>query len=194
MFPRVLLVLCFFRLIFVSCFLLVSVAFAQPTWDLKQLSEPPKTYPAEGFSSGSRNIRPLFFEGLSYQGKPTRVFAWVGLPNLEPGKKVPAMVLVHGGGGTAFANWVKLWTDRGYAAISMDTCGALPQPEQKPRPRHDFSGPPGWGGFEQIDNPPQDQWTYHAVADAILAHSLIRSMPEVDPDKIGLTGISWGGF
>ena len=37
------------------------------------------------------------------------------------------MVLVHGGGGTAFAEWVKAWTSRGYAAIAMDTCGQIPK-------------------------------------------------------------------
>ena len=34
--------------------------------------------------------------------------------------------LVHGGGGTAFADWVKLWNSRGYAAIAMDNCGSIP--------------------------------------------------------------------
>ena len=148
-----------------------------------------------GLSGRSPQIRPLFFEGLPYRGKPTRVFAWLGIPQVQAGQKVPGMVLVHGGGGTAFHDWVKLWVERGYAAISMDTCGALPEPaDAKPRPRHEFSGPPGWGGFDQIDDPLPDQWTYHAVADAILAHSLLRSQPEVDPDRIGLTGISWGGY
>jgi len=39
-----------------------------------------------------------------------------------------------------------------------------------------------------------DQWLYHAVADVILGHSLLRSWPGVDPHRIGMTGISWGGF
>ena len=30
--------------------------------------------------------------------------------------------------------------------------------------------------------------------DVILAHSLLRSWPRVDPERIGLTGISWGGY
>lgn len=165
---------------------------AGPMWDLKALSRPPKTYPAEGFSEPG--MQALFFEGPPYRGKPTRVFAWLGIPRTEPGKKLPGMVLVHGGGGTAFASWVRLWNERGYAAIAMDTCGCVPRGSYGNWERSGFGGPPGWGGFDQIDEPRQDQWTYHAVADVILAHSLLRAQPSVDPKRIGLTGISWGGY
>src|SRR5262249_21875508 len=60
--------------------------------------------------------------------------------------------------------------------------------------RHEAGGPPGWGDFEHTDEPITDQWSYHAVSDVIRAHSLLRAMPEVDPDRIGITGISWGGY
>jgi dienelactone hydrolase len=104
------------------------------------------------------------------------------------------MVLVHGGGGSAFIDWVRLWVGRGYAAIAMDTCGCTSGGEDHNHPRHAYGGPPGWGGFDQIDQAIEDQWTYHAVADIILANSLIRSFPQVDPARIGITGISWGGY
>ena len=138
--------------------------------------------------------RPIFFDGLPWKGKPTRVFAWVGVPKLEPNKKAPGIVLVHGGGGTAFDAWVRLWVSRGYAAIAMDTCGCVPKGTYGNWQRHDAGGPPGWGGFEQADEPMEDQWPYHAVTDVILAHSLLRAMPEVDDQRVGVTGISWGGY
>lgn len=66
------------------------------------------------------NIRGLFFNGLPYHGKPTKVFCWYGVPEtLQNGDKAPAVVLVHGGGGTVFPDWVKKWTDHGYIAISI---------------------------------------------------------------------------
>lgn len=34
--------------------------------------------------------------------------------------------------------------------------------------------------------------SHHATADRILANSLLRSLPEVDADRLGLMGISWG--
>ena len=161
-------------------------------WNLEALSEPPKTYPASGF--GADGVRALFYEGLAYQGKATRVFAWYGLPETKTDEKLPAMVLVHGGGGTAFLEWVRLWNRRGYAAIAMDLCGCIPRGNYGDWHRHEFGGPPGWGGFQQIDWPIEDQWTYHAVSDIILANSLLRSFPKIDADRIGLTGISWGGY
>ena len=165
-------------------------------WNMAELSKAPKTHPAEGFEGG-KGVRGLFFEGPALAGKPTRVFAWLGIPEVKSGRKVPGMVLVHGGGGTAFARWVRLWVARGYAAIAMDTSGRVPGTKGTKYPKtasHDHAGPGGWGGFGDVDKPAKDQWTYHAVSAVILAHSLLRSRGEVDTGRIGITGISWGGW
>jgi len=161
-------------------------------WDLKSLSRPPKME-ADPTRSAA-DVKAIFFDGVPWKGKPTRVFAYYGLPERKVGERVPAMVLVHGGGGSAFMPWVRLWVSRGYAAIAMDTCGCISSGGYANHPRDEQGGPPGWGGFDQIDQPVEDQWTYHAVADVILAHSLLRSFPEVDANRIGITGISWGGY
>jgi dienelactone hydrolase len=161
-------------------------------WNLERLSNAPEAYPAEGFEA--QDVRALFYEGLPWKGKPTRVFAWYGAPENKTDERLPAMVLVHGGGGTAFDEWVRLWNRRGYAAIAMDLCGCVPSGSYGNWLRHGHGSPPGWGGFEQIDWPIEDQWTYHAVSQVVLANSLLRSFPEIDPDRIGLTGISWGGY
>ncbi len=175
-------------------FLAPYLAFAASPWNFNQLAKAPQVYEAQTQEPG---VRALYFESVPWRGKPTRVFAYYGAP---VGKKLPAMVLIHGGGGTAFAEWVRLWNKRGYAAIAIDTCGNLPEragsdkPWAPPKAHHEHGGPEGWGGFAQIDEPVTDQWSYHAVAAAVLAHSLMRSFPEVDPKRIGVTGISWGGY
>ncbi len=165
-------------------------------WDREALFKVPQVFDAPEYATNG--VKAVFYEGVPYQGKPTRVFAYYGLPEAAPGKKVPAMVLVHGGGGSAFIRWVKLWNSRGYAAISMDTCGAVSGnaygQEQKGHVRHAWAGPAGWGGFDKAGDPVTDQWTYHAVAAVLRGHSLLRSLPGVDPDRVGITGISWGGY
>jgi hypothetical protein len=40
----------------------------------------------------------------------------------------------------------------------------------------------------------RDMWTYHAVAAVLRGHNLLASLPEVDRDRIAVTGISWGGY
>ena len=162
-------------------------------WDLKALSVAPAFNWAE---SSVKGARALHYSGPAYKGKPTRVFAYYSTPGTLAGdtpkdKNLPAVVLVHGGGGTAFDQWARLWAKRGYAAISMDLAG-----REAKRKRLEDGGPDQGDGtkFGAIDQPNTDQWTYHAVANVILAHSLIQSFAEVDADRTALTGISWGGY
>lgn len=136
-------------------------------------------------------IKAFFYETLDYKGQSTRAFAYLGIPESE--SPVPAMVLIHGGGGTAFDQWVKIWNDRGYAAVSMSLEGHMPDENGNGKQRHDYSGPVRAGMFNDSVKPLEEQWMYHAVSNVMLAHSLLRSLPQVDSDRIGMTGISWGG-
>ena len=171
-------------------------------WDLKQLSEPPKFEWVDQKS----NVRSLFYAGEPYGGKATRIFAYYASPTTisetaKPGEKYPAVVLIHGGGGTAFREWAELWAKRGYAAIAMDLAGHRPTEGQNAHQANNRTqlpdGGPNQGDdekFGSIDKPPTEQWSYHAVAAAIRAHSLIRSFPEVHAEQTAVTGISWGGY
>ena len=75
---------------------------------LGDLTTAPTMTAAAGFAVKD-GVRPVLFEGLPWRGRPTKVFAWLGIPKGKAGK-LPGVVLVHGGGGTAFRDWVKRWT------------------------------------------------------------------------------------
>lgn len=164
---------------------------------LGQLTAAPATYPAEGFTDDD-GLQAIFYDALPYHGEPTRVFAWLGFPRDATGK-VPGVVLVHGGGGTAHREWVKLWNQHGFAALSIAVEGQTSEPgEVLPSGRrawqgHAWAGPERVGIYGDSDQPLTDQWMYHALADTVLANSLLRVLPQVDPDKVGVCGISWGG-
>lgn len=160
-------------------------------------------------------VHGLIYKGEQFESHPTDVFAFYASPTTlgeaSSEKKFPGVILIHGGGGTAFAEWTYLWAKRGYAALAMDLSGSRPID-----PRYDaqgvpianqanrgdtrdrlLNGGPNHGHAEKFDSiggDVSDDWPYHAAANVIRAHSLLRSFPEVDADRTAVTGISWGGY
>ncbi|RZM21274.1 MAG: acylamino acid-releasing protein [Pedobacter sp.] len=162
-------------------------------WDLTALSNKPKVV----WTDQNSPVHRLLYSSVDYEGKPTQVFAYYSNPDLlngRPGGKVkfPGVVLVHGGGGKAYKEWVEKWAAKGYAAIAMDLSGNDDTGKKLPQ-----AGPDQDDSFKFpkiAKGELKDVWTYHAISSVILAHSLLLSFPEVDPDKTGITGISWGGY
>ena len=174
---------------------------ATTPWKFEELNKQPKYE----WINKDEPVRSLFYEGEPYNGKPTQVFAYYASPNTlgiaMQIRRHPAIVLVHGGGGTAFKEWAELWARRGYAAIAMDLAGHRPiegmnPHDQKNRTRLENGGPNQGDDekFGSVLKEPGEQWPYHAVAAVIRAHSLVRSFDEVDADQTAVTGISWGGY
>lgn len=159
--------------------------------------------------SDSENIKAIVFDGSLRHGMMTQVFAYYGVPEgAAEGELLPAILLIHGGGGHAFANWVQMWNRRGYVAIAVDTVGGFPNDNKSGccgnqkewlyelpecithrggclAPMNDEMG--------NCEGQLEDQWMYHAVHSAILAHNILKQDERVDSSKIGVTGISWGG-
>jgi dienelactone hydrolase len=174
--------------LFVGCLTTRQAQKPAGPWNLESL----RKTPVMTWGSSTGLVQEVFYEGEPFQGKPTRVFAYLGRPeNAKASGRLPAMLLVHGGGGKAFSSWAEHWAKRGYVALAMDTAGAGP------------NGPLGDGGPGQSDTnkfrnfteaETRDMWTYHAVAAVMRGHSLLASLPDVDRSRIGITGISWGGY
>ncbi len=162
--------------------------------------------------TGWRGIKALWYEGARYEGKLTKVFAYIGFPEMNEDEIVPAVVLVHGGGGHAYAEWIKVWNQRGYAAIAMDTTGYVPSDRCKgltgiengkneeyvrelcgELEDDNYTLGPDNSEMRDFDLALEEQWMYHAIVDTILAHNILRADVRIDRNKIGICGVSWGG-
>ncbi len=155
-------------------------------------------------------IRAITYDGVELRNKKTKIFAYLGFPQTSS-SKVPAVVLVHGGGGAPYLRWVKEWNDRGYAAIAMSTTGFFPTEvnvgadeteEDAKLWNYGLSGifaedgyvdAPNNDAMQNSEKPIEEQWMYHAVCDVIIANSILRCDSRVDENRIGIMGISWGG-
>ncbi len=168
--------------------------------------EVPKFNPTGEFEG----IKAITYDAAPIGNMKTKAFAYIGYPD-DVSKKVPAIVLVHGGGGVAYLPWIKKWNERGYAAIAMSNTGDFPieinaghreYPEQKEMWNHGLYGEfieegyvdaPDNDSMKNSEKPIEEQWMYHAVSQVILAHNILRADDKIDSNKIGITGISWGG-
>ena len=56
-----------------------------------------------------------------------------------------------------------------------------------------YTNAPNNSGMKDAGSQAEQRWMYHAVAQTILAHNILRADEKVDSSKIGVTGISWGG-
>jgi dienelactone hydrolase len=156
-------------------------------WDVAALK---KSAPEALWGAKTELVQEVWYAGESARGKPTRIFAYLGRPEKGSGP-FPAMLLVHGGGGKAFKDWATHWARRGYVALAMDLSGNGPE-GRLPDGGPDQSDATKFRQFAETEV--KEMWTYHAVAAVIRGHSLLAAQPEVDPARIGITGISWGGY
>ena len=202
------------RFVLTSLLISFHVALAETVgpWDLDALKS---QVPAMKWVGQDKPVHSLLYSGEKCKDQATEVFAFYASPSTldkkNAGKRYPGVVLIHGGGGTAFVDWAYLWAKRGYAAIAMDLGGSRPpdpvynettgapvghQSDRNLRTRLPNGGP-GQGHeekFDTIGGDTSDDWPFHAVANVMRAHSLLRSFSEVDADHTAVTGISWGGY
>ena len=164
-------------------------------WDLDELSQVPEMEWVDSTSA----VRSLLFRSVDFEGAPTHVFGYYSDPSVLAGaeqpeeKRYPGVILLHGGGGAAFRMWVEKWAAEGYAALAIDLCGCGEGGVKLPDGGPSLSD--NYRVFHLADSGDlRTMWSYHAVASAIKAHSLLLSFPAVDPERTCVTGISWGGY
>ena len=115
-------------------------------------------------------------EGFDIQG-------WLIYPrNFDPAKKYPMIVEVHGGPGAAFQS---VWPDAGDFAIALSGTGYF---VFRPNPRGSF------GQGEAFTRANVRDFGYGDFRDILAGvEEALRAAP-IDPNRLGLTGWSYGGF
>jgi dienelactone hydrolase len=156
-------------------------------WKLDELKQPFEAT----WGEDKEGVREVYYPGEPFEGHSTRVFAYYARPQEGDGP-FPGMLLIHGGGGKAFAEWARQWAQRGYAALAMDLGGHGPDGERLADAGPEQDDRTKFRSFS--DEEASQMWSYHAVAAVVRGASLLEAQEEVDSDRIGATGIDWGGY
>ncbi|MBE6549282.1 MAG: hypothetical protein E7670_02515 [Ruminococcaceae bacterium] len=125
-----------------------------------------------------------------------RVFAYLGIPDGATAQnKVNGIVCTHGGSGQAYAKYCLEAVRHGFAAIAFDTegCYATSGSEAKAN-LVDTLGHKGKDKFTTARDEITKQWMYYVISDCAFMNTVLRSLDCVDENKVGITGISWGGL
>jgi len=136
---------------------------------------------------GNITVRRVVFRSR----EDSEIFAVIATPK-APGKH-PGMLVLHGGGGSAEVDKAMAWAQRGYVAVAPDLPGIA-----EPKKLIDSKGK--WSSFQYGEG----RWVatpdgsasvlFDAVLSAMKSLYLLRSQPGVDTSRIGVVGISWGGY
>lgn len=165
----------------------VAQESSEQYWNFAELAKPPVFRAANFADSESAGLQAIVFDGVPVNGKAAPVFAYIGYPNTPaPAGGYPGIVLVHGGGGTAYPNYAKLWVEHGYAVIMPDWYNRRPLDVPQQVDGKTVSSVPLPGGYRH------DIQT--SAANLVLAHSLLLSLPKVNPEKTAYVGLSWGSW
>lgn len=121
---------------------------------------------------------------ISWKSDAFRVQGWLMLPkDYDPAKKYPLIVDVHGGPASAI---VAQWGSRG--GISAQALSAMGYFVLQPNPRGSF------GQGEEFTQANRKDFGYGDLRDILTGVDTVLARYPVDPNRVGITGWSYGGF
>lgn len=172
--------------------------------DYNPRSEPLDVQVVRQWQEDGLTFRYVTYSIGTFKGTPATMAAFYGFPT--GGKKLLAVMHMHGGGQRAFQKVVKRYANRGYATLSVNWGGRPMEDAQPDDPNTD------WGAVDPTQNNvggysnllPQDNtidpfpsarnnnWFLLTVG-CRRGITFLEQQPEVDADRIGVFGHSMGG-
>jgi len=140
-------------------------------------------------------VHKLIFHSYDYSNDSEQYQAQIFAAIVRPDKKgkYPGLLVLHGGGGYAEIDKAKKWAAQGYIVVVLDEPGVA-NPDKIP-----FSHGP-WDKYKYGENrfvvKPEitSSTLFSAVLASVQGLYLLYDQPDVIKDKIGIVGISWGGY
>ncbi|MBU0671541.1 MAG: acetylxylan esterase [Candidatus Margulisbacteria bacterium] len=176
--------------------LLVVFLFAQqvsafPSKELKELWDIPLYQIGydiiKSYKQGNIQVEEIYYESRKYKENPVKIFAYYCYP---AGKRnLPAILISHGGGGSANLRGTINWAKRGYAVLTLDLPGKGHQRWESRSSGPDMDVPI----LLRTTPKPELNYLVHAVAAVRNGITFLTQREEVDPNRIGMIGLSWGG-
>lgn len=149
-------------------------------------------------------LRHVVFTIGVFKGRPARLAAFYGVIKGSP--RVPGILHVHGGGQSASLDEVRDTARNGYACLSINWGGNAMQGASPDAPNTDWGavdatqrhndhyagGKPDAKTLDDVESPRNNNWFLLVLA-ARRGLTFLEQQPEVDPDRLGVTGHSMGG-
>jgi dienelactone hydrolase len=121
----------------------------------------------------------------------SEIFAVIATPKTSG--KHPGMLVLHGGGGSAEVEKATAWAQRGYVAVAPDMPG-IAEPKRLTETKGKWSSLK-YGEGRWLAKPDAGASSlFDAALAAMKSLYLLRAQPAVDPTRIGVVGVSWGGY
>jgi dipeptidyl aminopeptidase/acylaminoacyl peptidase len=122
-------------------------------------------------------------ESVEWNNEGFHVQGWLLYPaNYDPKKTYPMVVVVHGGPSSAV---IPRWPGVGYGAAPLSALGYF---VFEPNPRGSF------GQGEKYVQANRKDFGYGDLRDILAGVDTVLSKYPVDPQRVGITGWSYGGF
>lgn len=147
-------------------------------------------------TQGSVKVRELVFHSHDVQTPegivPNEIFAAIVRP-VAPGK-YPGLMIYHGGGGNAEINRAKRWASKGYIVMVLDEPGVANPEKASEATTGDWKKYKYAANRFRVTPDASASTIFEGVLASLQALYLLREQPDVIKDRIGVTGVSWGGY